>query len=211
MGVFMPEFEFRLEKGETPGTVVPAVKALDLETLSERIPVITPEAVGFYKQNCMVCLDKNGHPSGVILRVDDRSDGEKMFAVCWNGEVTEQMQRAFRDTLKATDFAACAIALLLIRELTEYTAIEQSAVGTTIDYWLGHQSDADDVLIFNNKARLEVSGILTENKDNTVEARTRAKLRRLSPKGGLPALIAVVEFSQPWSRITQHDDCARAA
>lgn len=42
---------------------------LALESLSQKIPVITPEAVGFYSQNCMVCFDHHGHGSGVHLEV----------------------------------------------------------------------------------------------------------------------------------------------
>ena len=59
------------------------------------------------------------------------------------------------------------------------------------------------MLIFNRKARLEVSGILTENEQNTVDDRVRTKLRRLDKKDSLPALIVVVEFGQPWSKLVQ--------
>jgi hypothetical protein len=140
---------------------------LALETLSERIPVIPDEAVGFYKQNCMVCFHLNGHKSGVVLNVDFNGSFIP-FQVHWVGEVTEQLERAYRETTRVTDFAACAIALILTRELTDFTAVEQSCIGTTIDYYLSPQKRDDD-LIFNFTARLEVSGILAENEDNTVD------------------------------------------
>ncbi len=176
-----------------------SLQKLTLESLGERIPVIPEEAVGFYKQNCMVCFHQNGHESGVSLTVNYNSFN-LVFEICWTGEVTGQLLRAYRETTRSTDYAACAIALILVREVTEFTAIEQSCIGTTIDYYLIPQRQESN-LIFNHAARLEVSGILTENEDNTVEERIKQKIRRLKPVGDLPDLIAVVEFSKPWSKM----------
>lgn len=174
-----------------------------LESLAERTKAITEEAVGFYKENCMVCFHHNDHKSGVILAVT-YNDSVINFEIFWDGEVTDQMLQAYTDTRRATDMAACAIALVLISELTEFIAVEQSAIGTTIDYYLTTQPVADD-LIFNRTARLEVSGILTENEGNTVDGRIREKTNRLVSEGDLRDFIAVVEFSKPWSKMVEHE------
>lgn len=175
-------------------------KRLDIDTLSEGIPVITPEAVGFYKQNCMVCFHQNDHQKGVSLEVIF-NDKTYVFIVDWKGEMTPQIISAYQDLRKATDFAACAIALLLIRELTDYIAIEQSIIGTTIDYNLIYKQDENPDLIFNHSARLEVSGILKENDKNTVEGRLKEKQKRLKQIQGIPDLISVTEFSKPRSKM----------
>ena len=176
-------------------------RTLVLEELSNGIPVIPEEAVGFYKQNCMVCFFTQNHSSGVIIDVNyERS--QLQFEICWEGEVTPQIERAYRDKNKTTDFGACAIALLLIRELTELTAIEQSNVGTTIDYYLIRKTEyKDDTLIFNNSAYLEVSGIRCENENNTVEGRVEEKVHRLKKQEDLPTYISVVDFNRPWSKM----------
>ena len=176
-----------------------------LENLGPNVSVIPEEAVGFYKHNCMMCFEKNGYQSGVQLKVDS-NDQNETFEVHWDGEVTEQLRKAYRDQNKVTDFAACSIALLLVYQLTTFTAVEQSAIGTTIDYYLAPQTQ-DDTLIFNHTARLEVSGILRETSDNTVDRRIKDKIRRLKPdpQGSLPTFIIVVEFSQPWLKMVQHD------
>ena len=178
-----------------------AVRKFALESLNERIPVIPEEAVGFYKHNCMVCFHHNGHKAGVTLTVNFNGT-IWAFQVYWTGELTPQIEKAYREPKRATEFAACAITLILVRELTQYTAVEQSCIGTTIDYYLSLQAHTDD-LIFNHTARLEVSGILVENEDNKVEDRIKRKIRRLKPKGDLLDLIAVVEFSKPWSKIIE--------
>lgn len=170
-----------------------------LDSLSEGIPVIPLEAAGFYKQNCMVCLHRQGHSSGTSMNVH-YNETNQSYVVKWNGEITDQILSAYRDESKNVDFAACTIALILIRELTEYTTIEQSALGTTIDYYLVSERP-NDKLLFNHAARLEVSGINHENPDNTVDDRIKSKKRRLKKEGDLLDIIAVVEFGKPWSKM----------
>ena len=177
-----------------------AMGALDLDSLAQQIPVIIPEAAGFYKHNCMICFDNQGHSTGVGLSVE-REQGNTQLPVRWVGTVDSQMRKAYADLKKATEFAGCAIGLLLVRELTELTAVEQASIGTTVDYWLAPQS-TDDTLIFNHVARLETSGILEELGRNTVDRRAREKLDRLETPG-LPAIITVVEFGSPKSKMVE--------
>lgn len=178
---------------------------IPLESLLEGIPAISPNSAGFYQENCMVCLDRQGHESGVILNVIDSDGSEHKFKVCWSCDVTPQLKRNFADTVQNADKAACALAMLLVREMTECTAVEQSIIGTAVDYWLSPKDELDDDLIFNHSARLEVSGINHEEPSNTVRRRVNSKRSRLISYSGkdrsLPTLIVVVEFSRPWSKI----------
>jgi len=180
-------------------TVSISTRTFTLESLSERTLAITPGAVGFYKENCMVCFHHNGHKSGVTLMVKYK-DTTTDFQILWVGDVTQQMLLAYQESKRATDNAACAIAMVLVRELTGFVSFEQSVLGTTIDYYLKDQATDDD-LIFNRVARLEASGILTENEGNTVEGRIREKLDRLEAEADLPDFIVVVEFGKPWSKM----------
>jgi hypothetical protein len=170
-----------------------------LESLSESIPVMLPEIAAFHKLNCMICFFKNGHTSGVSMEVNSLNH-KSTFSFSWAGEVSDQLQKSLQDENKASDFAACAIALLLIRETSSYTAVEQSVTGTTIDYYLTEQGRFDD-LIFNKSARLEVSGILTASPSNSIRNRINEKKRRLKPENGYMDIIAIVEFGKPQSVI----------
>lgn len=178
-----------------------AKRVLDLETLGDgRIPVISKEDAGFYKQNCMICFARQGHGSGVEMKVDYGKSTEQI-KINWLDQVTESLRRQYDDLRRATDHAACAIALLLVRELTEFKAIEQASIGTTVDYYLVPKDQQDDTLIFNYASRLEVSGILRATETNTVDGRVESKFKRLKPQDDLPALIVVVEFSEPRSKM----------
>lgn len=58
--------------------------------------------------------------------------------------------------------------------------------------------------LFQGKKRLEVSGILRGN-EATLRARVQQKLRQTdrSDVVGLPAVVVVVEFSAPRSRVVE--------
>ena len=180
-----------------------APQQLSLDTLAENTYGITPGGADFYKENCMMCLDLNGHRSGVGLRLE-YAGSSLPFSVVWLGDVTDRMQVGYVDRTKLADFGACALALLVVPRVLGLTAVSQSAIGTTIDYYLG-DADGDDILLFNGTARLEVSGILCENQNNSVQKRVGAKSRRLKPEGDLPSYIIVVEFSEPWSKMVEHE------
>ena len=179
------------------------LQQLSLDTLAESTHVITPDGAGFYKENCMICLDHNGHGSGVQLRLE-YAGSNVPFSVVWLGEVTELMRRSYVDKTKIVDFAACALALLIVPRVLGLTAIHQAARGSTIDYYLS-EPNGDEILLFNDTARLEVTGILRENQSNTVQKRFGVKKRRLRPEGDLPAYIIVVEFSEPWSKMVEYE------
>ena len=88
--------------------------------------------------------------------------------------------------------------MLLITQETGYVTIERAAIGTHIDRWLGHESDAP---YFQRKARLENTGILRGN-DRDVRNRLQEKMERLrGASSRLPAYVVVVEFSRPLAEV----------
>ncbi|BDA74130.1 hypothetical protein CAL7716_082960 [Calothrix sp. PCC 7716] len=90
------------------------------------------------------------------------------------------------------------IAFLVVRELTNLTVIERSAKGTGFDYWLG-ALEPDEELPFQNRVRLEVSGIRSGD-SSRVKARVKQKKEQTKPSDGqYPAYVIVVEFSTPIS------------
>ena len=106
---------------------------------------------------------------------------------------------SWKDAKRIAEFGALAVACVVITRLTEYVVVEQSpASGTRIDYWLGK---GDEINPFT--ARLEVSGINAENGSNTVDARTKQKLKRASDAKmkGTPLFTVVTEFKTPVSKI----------
>jgi len=168
---------------------------LNLEELEQRVVVLTKQAADFYRENALVCLSNQQHSTGcpILARFNDES---YQFVLRWAGEVDAHMKRCYRDLVQATEYAACAIGLLLVENLTEFVGVEQAVRGSTVDYYLAYKDDDDD-LPFNHAARLEVTGILAETEHNTIQKRINAKKRRHEPEQDLPTLVAVVEFGEP--------------
>lgn len=156
---------------------------------------ITPCFGGGCAEACCVCFEEVGHASGVTLSVLGPSPLQ--YEVHWE-PATEQARNCWNDLEVAAEHGAYGLAFLLVRELTEYEVIRRSRKGTGFDYWLGQKDNP----MFQESARLEVSGILRGDK-NTREARVRQKLEQIkrSESLKLKAHVIVVEFGTPEGRM----------
>lgn len=172
---------------------------LELTDLALGLPAITPSFGAALAEASAVCLEQQGHSQGVEITVS--GDFTAKFKLKWQ-VVTEQMLRCWNDEEFTTEQAAYGIAFLIIKELTNLTVIERSSKGTGFDYWLG-TVDTQKKIPFQNKVRLEVSGI-REGDNSRVKARVKQKKEQTKPSDGkYPAYIIVVEFSTPKSIIEE--------
>lgn len=173
------------------------VEKVHLNTLQGGTPGITPAIGETFAEAAAVCLEDQKHSSGVGINVN--GDFSEAFAIAWD-ETTDQMRRSWADLQFATEMGAYGVAVVLLHELTELTVVERSRKGTGFDFWLGIKNEIAKTL-FQGKARLEVSGILNGD-ENTIRSRVRQKLRQTNRSdGSLPALIVIVEFSMPCSKV----------
>lgn len=153
-------------------------------------------AMGQVMAECAsVCLNNQGHGDEVSLFVNG---AYKVTYSVQRLAVTGQLQSTHGDLQDATEWGACGFAILMMRDLTPYTVVERAWKGGGFDYWLG---DKDDPL-FQKRARLEVSGILTGDA-SAIRTRIKQKLSQsdASDNTNTPAYAVVVEFSQPTARI----------
>lgn len=170
---------------------------LHLDDLKKGLPGVTPTMCKVHLETCLVRFYEGKHVSGVILQI--KGDFNHQFMIVWTDEIDNQMLRTWNDPEETTEFAACGIAFLLILELTDYTVIKRSRKGTGFDYWLGDKDDME-TLPFQDKARLEVSGIREEEKESKIRARAKQKLQQSEKSNThLPAYAVVVEFGIPLS------------
>ncbi len=164
---------------------------------SGSIPAMTPHVGGSCAEAASVCLENQKHISGTTT-MTVCGDFEIDVALTWN-TVTDQMISSHRDYQDATENGAYGIAALLVDSFTDMTLVEKSWKGTGFDYWLGEKKMSYD--LFQNKAKLEVSGILCGT-DRDVLTRTNVKLKQVDRSNkNLPAFIVVVEYNMPQSRV----------
>ena len=170
---------------------------LNLNELNDGLPAITPQWGSALAQAAGVCLESQDHSRGVLLRVIGYASNT--YALIWP-PIDDQARRSWADPQEATEYGATAVAVLLVKRETGYEVVERSAKGTGIDYWLGHEADGPP---FQDKARLEISGILNAEGDGreverVVARRVREKLVQTQPTdGALPAFVVVIEFGSP--------------
>jgi hypothetical protein len=172
---------------------------LALTELNQGYPGLTPAYGAALAEAAAVCLNSQGHRSGTTLTIS--GDVTAQVELQWPG-ITDQMLRCWHDEEYTTEQGAYGIACLLIHQLTPYTIIERSIKGTGFDYWLGDAPDQPG-LPFQQKIRLEVSGIR-----KGIPSRIRARVERKKAQtqrsdGLLPAYVIVVEFSHPLSIVVQ--------
>lgn len=177
---------------------------IDLDVLKLGLPAISKNIGQYLAEAGAYCLEANGHKSGTILIVEGFLS--KRLIVIWKNKIDDQVKRSWNDSLEATEYGATAIAILLLKKLTDYTIIERSFKGTGFDYWLGTGKYDENLLPFEQRtARLEISGIWKESEINTIESRVRRKQRQLFKSGFMefPGIIIVVEFGTPKAKMVK--------
>ncbi|ACF13602.1 hypothetical protein Ctha_1138 [Chloroherpeton thalassium ATCC 35110] len=129
-----------------------------------------------------------------------------MYKVCWDEHEIDRaaLFRAYNAD-DGPEHGAEAIALLLIREQTNYTAIRRSVTTTGIDYWLGDKEITDNQIFPQTRGRLEISGILKRIPTNKPQYRVAKKIKqtRRSDDTSFPVYVIVVEFSTPVTTMLQ--------
>lgn len=172
---------------------------LDLNDLGRPpgLPALTPATGQSLVEAASVCLANRHHKSGKTLKVFGTQNTE--FRLEWP-KVTKQMERTHNDLQDATEDGACAIAISLSRELKGLTVILRSWKGPGFDYWLGKDSGG----MFQNKTRLEVSGIL-KGEESNIQSRIKEKIEQTkkSDSTGFGAIVCVVEFGTPQAHFVE--------
>lgn len=160
------------------------------------MPGLTPAWGAVLAEAASVCLESQGHPVQVELRVDGAF--EETF-VLERLEVSRQMTLSHQDEEEATELGACGVAILAARSLMNLVVLRRSRKGTGFDYWLSSEWDS----LLQRGERLEVSGI-RKGSEAAVKARIGEKTRQIQRfRIDSPAWIAVVEFSRPRLKLTR--------
>jgi len=94
---------------------------------------------GYMGACAAVCLNR-AHRSGVEMVVEGYA--RATFLLSWES-LTEQHYRTCADLQEATEYGACGVAILVVRELTGKTVVEPAAKGPGFDFWIGDEEDTE--------------------------------------------------------------------
>ena len=101
-------------------------------------PAITSSRGDHLAEAAGVCLESQGHRSGVVLQV--RGEVADRFALRWTS-IGARAQLVYADHQETTEDGATCIAILVARATIALEVVARSAKGTGFDYWLGIPSD----------------------------------------------------------------------
>jgi hypothetical protein len=166
---------------------------IDISNIKQGFPGITKAHCEMIYENCVVCLGRQNHSHEGTKFILIEDNKVKYATLVWDEVVNDQLERTYAEQTTATNFGAVGISILVAFNLTDYTIVRQSVIGTGIDYWLGKKDD----LLFQDAARLEISGIF--NNPSELDIRFNKKIRQTnsSDNTNLPAYVSVIEFSTP--------------
>ena len=172
---------------------------LKLTDLRSGAPGITPAFGEGLAEAASVCLEDREHSSPTPMQISGEIGGRAILE--WQ-TTSAQMRRCWNDDEEATEHGAYGIATLLVPQVSDLQVVERSKKGTGFDYWLGSSAETES-LLFQNRARLEVSGIRTGT-ESAVAGRVRKKLKQTERSDAdLSAVVVVVEFGEPQSRVAR--------
>ena len=183
------------------------VGSIDLLDLRQGMIGLTPAVGESFAEAASVCLECQNHASPTKMEIhhlqNPRTQTKSTIIVTWRS-ADDTMRRTWNDLIEATEYGACGIAALIVRELKGLSIVCKSARGTGFDFWLGQTvSTGSESSLFQETARLEVSGIL-KGSSAIISTRVRQKRRQtMRSTGTLPALVVVVEFNKPQSHVDE--------
>jgi len=185
---------------------------MDLADFTSVGPKLHPSAASYFAASASVCLRLNRARGRISMRLSHPAgDGSCEVKPL---RVTKSMRATYADLQDATEHGAYGLALLAAAKNFGATLVQRSFKGPGFDYFLqppGDQAVSDTDDIFAGKWALEVSGSLRGGQKE-VTARLRDKRNQVATAAAQrPALVAIVEFSEPSTTLELHDNSPRAA
>ncbi len=174
-----------------------ANSSINLTQLTKQC-TLSPAKCASFVEAASVCLESQNHQPGIELQIS--GDIKAAFKLFW-AKVDPLATFSWQNLEESVEDGAYGIAISTLWELTDYRVIRQSYKGSGFDYWLGEK---DEDYPFQEKARLEVSGIL-KGKTGQINQRLKEKLKQTKKSNILkqPVFVVIVEFSNPIVKIIQ--------
>lgn len=168
------------------------MRKLNLDKLKNGVPGVTEAFGAFLVEAAMFCLEENGHQGKAILKIT--GEFEEHFKLVWSDKLTEEVKSSWVDKNEATEYAATAMAMLIIPVVTEFNYFRRTRGGT--DYIMSKAKNEKD------KSYLEISGIWKQSKTNSLKMRVAIKKKQVEKTIiDAEAFVVVTEFGEPETKI----------
>jgi hypothetical protein len=181
------------------------METINISKLNDGLPTISPIYGQEMAEAAAFCLQRNSHESEkcILSCIKTLKDDTVDFHLAWD-ELDPRVETTYGDLDEATEHGAMGLAMLLALKLTKYTTVKRSMKGRGFDYWL---CDKDDYNMFQEKARLEISGIF-KGDDPQFKTRINRKFKQtnISDGYGFDCFVSVIEFGKPKASFLSKED-----
>ncbi len=154
----------------------------------------TKEQIIVNNQSAAVALDKFHNDSGAIF--DFEIDGTVLkVQLVWDSKFPKA---AMKEEIYLAFHGGESLAMFVMSVLCGYKYVEQSEIGSGVDYrFLKNEPNDDDLNFLDNYHYVEISGILRESKSNTLKGRIKEKHDQIDKgyKSGNKSSVIVTLFS----------------
>ena len=156
----------------------------------------TKEHILVHNQWAATGLDRYRPNSNTEIEflIDGKSNKAKLH---WNSAFSKATMKEDKDI---ANHGGVAMAWFVMSVLMDYHYVEQTEIGDGVDYRFMKSEPKDDDLNFLDEFHyVEISGILTESKTNTLKARLKDKHSQINRggKNDKPSSVIVTLFELP--------------
>jgi len=162
---------------------------LPLNELEKRHPGVTAAIASTYSEAAAICLQRH-HTAPAEINIKHK---DELIATAMWDKPDDSTLRAWANEIDATEAGAYGLALAAVEVSDGLVALARAETRTGADYYLGQAgTDLDDL---ENSHRFEVSGISLAD-ETKINTRLRRKVAQAKAgRSNLPAIAAVVGFS----------------
>ena len=153
------------------------VGGIDLLDLQQGMIGLAPAVGGSLAETASVSLESQNLSTPAAMEIHHHQTQSKSTAMVTWQAADDAMRHTWKGPIEATEYEACGIAALIVRESNGLAIIHRSAKGTGFDFWLGETGSTE------SGASLFQEGM------------------RMRSTGTLPALGVGVESSKPQSHV----------
>jgi len=165
---------------------------LNIFSLNQQTYIPSARFCELMAEAALVCFDNQNHKEVISIKIEGAIADDLCFQL---EKVTERIKDNWRDLEEATEYGATCIAIWIILKFTKYQVVQRSPKKTGFDYWLDFQ---DSEYPFQNRAKLEISGILKGTKSQ-LKRRLKEKIKQTKryETNSLPTYVIVIKFDEP--------------
>lgn len=162
---------------------------LKFNELAQRHPGVSEGIAQAYDEAARVCLGRHHEPPQTFVI---KGDSKQLECIADWDTATSREKRAWNNTIDATEWGACGVALAAIELMFGLVAVARAETGTGADYLLDTPGKPFDNI--EECLRLEISGMDRANASD-LNDRVRRKINQTRRgKASQPARTAVVVF-----------------